>query len=279
MRARYPLTAHVMTNTPPPTSTRLRPGLVSVTFRKLTPREIIDVCVANGLDGIEWGGDIHVPHGDLQRAHDVGEMTRTAGLDVFAYGSYYKARTGGEVQSPEFDDVLASAVALGVPLIRVWAGNVDGADAPSAVRDAVASDLRRVCDLAGAKGVRVALEYHGGTLTDTLDSTVALLEAVDNPNLATLWQPRNWNTPADNVAEIRLLAPWIANVHVFHWPNGEWRPLVEGASSWEQSFRELAKLGRPVNALLEFVRGETTEQLSDDAATLHDLLNSLDESS
>ena len=43
-------------------------GLVSVTFRKLEPAEIVDLVKQAGLQGIEWGGDIHVPHGDIQRA-------------------------------------------------------------------------------------------------------------------------------------------------------------------------------------------------------------------
>ena len=41
------------------------PGLVSVTFRKLSPEEIVQLVVSSGLKGIEWGGDIHLPHGIL----------------------------------------------------------------------------------------------------------------------------------------------------------------------------------------------------------------------
>jgi len=47
---------------------KLRPGLVSVSFRALSPSEIIPMVVSGGLQGIEWGGDIHVPHGSIGRA-------------------------------------------------------------------------------------------------------------------------------------------------------------------------------------------------------------------
>jgi hypothetical protein len=46
----------------------IRTGLVSVTFRQLSAEEIIKLVVCAGLEGIEWGGDIHVPHGDLKRS-------------------------------------------------------------------------------------------------------------------------------------------------------------------------------------------------------------------
>jgi sugar phosphate isomerase/epimerase len=37
-------------------------ALASVTFRHLTFEEIIELVRKAGLDGIEWGGDIHVPY-------------------------------------------------------------------------------------------------------------------------------------------------------------------------------------------------------------------------
>ena len=59
-------------------------GLVSITFRQLQPREIITLVQKSGLKGIEWGGDVHVPHGNLHAAREVGHMTREAGLTVAA---------------------------------------------------------------------------------------------------------------------------------------------------------------------------------------------------
>ena len=55
-------------------------GLVSITYRKLTPAEIIPLVRDAGLSCIEWGSDIHVPQTDLANARRVGEMTRGAGF-------------------------------------------------------------------------------------------------------------------------------------------------------------------------------------------------------
>ena len=65
-------------------------GLVSISFRDLSVEQIIDLCKKNGLKSVEWGGDIHVPHGDTERAKRVYELCENNGISVAAYGSYYR---------------------------------------------------------------------------------------------------------------------------------------------------------------------------------------------
>ena len=69
------------------------PGLVSVSFRGESPETILHEARAAGLRAIEWGGDVHVPPGDLENARRIGAATREAGLSVAAYGSYYRLGT------------------------------------------------------------------------------------------------------------------------------------------------------------------------------------------
>ena len=110
----------------------IRGGLVSITFRKLNPREIVDLMTRTNLVGIEWGGDVHVPHGEIDVAREVAQMTRDAGLLVAAYGSYYRVGVS-EADGLAFERVLESAMALGAPTVRVWAGNRGSADADQAI--------------------------------------------------------------------------------------------------------------------------------------------------
>ena len=58
-------------------------GLVSISFRDFSPEKIVKMCAKAGLDGIEWGGDIHVPHGNLQVAVAVREITAAARIEPF----------------------------------------------------------------------------------------------------------------------------------------------------------------------------------------------------
>lgn len=252
----------------------MQPGLVSVTFRKETPQSIVALCVANGLEAIEWGGDIHVPHGDLTRAEEVASLTNEAGLSVAAYGSYYRLGVS-ESDGLSFASVLQSAVALGAPSIRVWAGNRDSGDADSAWRSHVANDALRCADLSGAEGISIAYEFHGGTLTDTVDSACALLDATVHPFVYSNWQPPVGMSTEDCLTGLHRIMPRLLNVHAFHWwPDAATRqPLSVGADRWTTFLDTIRTAGRTPSVLLEFVRGDAPAALAEDAATLRCLLN------
>ena len=248
----------------------MEPGLVSITFRQLAPDTIISLCQSRGLRAIEWGGAIHVPPGDLASARQVGEQTRQAGLSVAAYGSYYRMASP---DGPDFSLVLAAAEALGAPVIRVWAGTRASADADSACRQAVRDDALRCADLAGKKNITVAYEHHGGTLTDTCESSLELLSATAHPFIKTLWQPPN-GMPLDGcLADLRAHGPWIQHVHVFHWwPDASRRlPLDDGRDRWAAYIGELRLNGIECNMLLEFVLADDVAQLAADANCLKKL--------
>lgn len=247
------------------------PALVSITFRQLSTEQVLAAAHAAGLRAIEWGGDVHCPHGDVARAVEVARQTAAAGLAVCAYGSYY--RLGVEPGSgPAFTDVVASAEALGAPRIRVWVGMAGSADTTPAQRQRIVDDAKRCADLAAARSIRVVSEWHGGTLTDNADSGRSFLEAVAHPAFATVWQPSVGLDADAALAEFDAVAPWIEHLHVFHWQVRERRPLAEGADRWSRYFARAAGLRRPMSAALEFVLGDDPAQLRRDGATLNALL-------
>jgi 3-dehydroshikimate dehydratase len=249
----------------------IRPGLVSITFRQLSPVEVIDLVVQGGLEGIEWGGDVHVPHGQPETARRVARRTREAGLAVAAYGSYYRVGVS-EAQGLAFETVLETATALGAPTVRVWAGDRGSATADAAYWSAVVSDSRRVADLAAAAGVGIAFEYHRNTLTDTRAAAARLLEEACHPQITSYWQPPSGAMPQVCLQGLQGVLSRLSNVHVFHWLAREQgidrRPLAEGAGPWARYLQEIAGSGREHWALIEFVRGDTPEQFLADAQTL-----------
>lgn len=245
------------------------PGLVSITFRKFSPAEVVAMVRQAGLKGIEWGGDVHVPHGDIERAREVRALTQENGLTVAAYGSYYRAGQSESAGLP-FERVLESAVELGAPTIRVWPGTAGSDATDEDARWRIIHDLRRISDLAAKVGITISTEFHGGTLTDTNDSANKLLVEVDNANLFTLWQPHVGQETADCVAGLQAVLPRVSNIHVFHWwpTAADKHPLADGAARWGQ-FLDVVK-GKPGDryALLEFVQGDSPEAFQRDAATL-----------
>lgn len=250
----------------------IRSGLVSISFRKLESSALIEEVVKAGQQGIEWGGDVHVPHGDTKKAEMVARWTRDAGLETAAYGSYYRL---AEAESPDFGAVLDSAEALGTSTIRVWAGKRGSADADEGYREAVKSDARRICGLAAKRDLRIAFEYHGGTLTDTIASSVALLEDLQIENLDSLWQPPNGQPEDICEKSLNAILPRISNVHVFHWGKAGWSDrlaLADGQVRWGKYFELLAADPKPRWALMEFVKDDSLAQYHADASTLHEIL-------
>ncbi|TDD97122.1 sugar phosphate isomerase/epimerase family protein [Jiangella asiatica] len=245
------------------------PGLVSVTFRQLGVAEVLGLVTRAGLGAVEWGGDVHVPAGDLAAARRAAVLSADAGIAIEAYGSYYRA---GDDDPAGFDAVLRTAVALGAPRIRIWAGRSGSADAEPAARARVAADVHRIAALAAGDGVGIAVEHHPNTLTDTLETALELYGAADHPGVRPYWQPRIGQDAESSLREVAALLPGLVTAHVFSWAaDGVRLPLADGGALWRPVLAALA--GAPGDgaryALLEFVRDDDPAVFLEDAATLH----------
>lgn len=244
----------------------IRPGLCSVTFRGEPVDRVAAASADAGLEAIEWGGDVHAP--DPKAAEQVAAVTARYGLAVASYGAYY--RLGQDTHA--FGTVLESAVALGVPRIRVWAGSVEWPDAGPDTIAQVVDDARRIGDLAAEAGVRIGLEFHRNTLTATAASTLNLLDAVDHRNVGTYWQPTVGAPDADALVELDAVFDRLEAVHVFSWwPETERLPLAERSDLWRRALARTAADGVRRDALLEFVPGGELATLAREAETLRRL--------
>ncbi len=110
-------------------------------------------------------------------------------MRVSSYGSYYRLT---ERQS-SFEPVLETAIVLGAPTVRVWAGALGSAHASPEYFAAAADDLVDVSRLAAKAGVAIALELHDGTLTDSIESTCRLVDGANCPTTSCYWRPLTAN--------------------------------------------------------------------------------------
>lgn len=241
----------------------IRPGLCSVTFRQLAAERVVELSAEAGLEAIEWGGDVHVPPGDPERAGEVARATTDAGLAVCSYGSYFR----GGADEP-ITPILDSAGALGTDRVRIWAGRVDSADATPEEYAQVAARLRDAVAEASERAIGLALEFHRRTLADTRDATLRLL--ADVPGLTTYWQPTVDAPDAVALAEYDALAAHTSAVHVFSWwPFDRRLRLDERESLWHPLFAAAAaQPAPPRDALIEFVPDDDPALLAPEAATL-----------
>ena len=250
----------------------LIPGLTSVTFRKLSCSEIITLTGKAGLACVEWGGDVHVPHGDLNRAREVKTMMADNGLQTSSYGSYYHC--GVDQKDIAFEKILETALGLNAPFIRVWAGKKGSAESSPEERDAVVSDSRRIADLALAAGIRIGFEFHNGSLNDNAEAARNLIAEIGRPNFGTYWQTPVGMPFEECRTSLKTVLPYLQNIHAFHWCGQPVRHMLfsEGKESW-QGYLELAgQIPGNHHVLLEFVQNDEPSAFMDDARTLKMLI-------
>lgn len=245
----------------------IAPGLVSISFRPLTPDAVITHCQDASLDRIEWGTDAHVPSVDAARA--VYEACTAAHIVPASCGSYFKL---GVTPWEELASVLSIAQALHTDTVRIWGGNRDSRELSEAALDAMRRDAYRAAELADDYGITLCLECHPHTLTDRYESTLRFLSAVDHPRLATYWQPNQFESLTYNLEAAEALAPMARALHVFAWSATERFPLAAHASVWERYFSIFGRTGRDYLALLEFMPDNDPASLPAEAETLHTLL-------
>lgn len=253
----------------------ITPGIVSATFRDKTADDIIRLCKEAGLEAVEWSENAHVMPDDPEGAAALYEKTKAAGLSVAAYGSYFRL---GQNDDPEtaFRASIRSAAALHAPLIRIWAGTKPSAEVSGGERKKMAAETRTVCEIAAEYDIKVAMEWHKNTLTDTNESAMAFLEEVNHENLYCLWQPTVALTMEQREEGLALLknhpmGERLLNLHMYYWLDGVRRPFREGMGEWARYLAQVEP-GTQRFGLLEFVMGNTEEQFLADAAELHRLL-------
>lgn len=246
-----------------------RLGICSVTLRHLLPAAVIDISRDAGLSRIEWGADVHAPPTDLARVAQVRELTEAAGLTVASYGSYWRA---GISPMSDLMQLVTAAATLGAPRIRLWAGDIGTEQADKPTWDRVVAALREACVVARDRDIGLALEFHPDTLTDTVDTTLELLERVDDETLRSYWQPRLDEQTESSIAGLLRLTPVLAGVHVFSWwPRANRLRLHERGDLWSAVSEVLVNEAEPCDVLLEFVKDDNAALVGAEAAVLRDL--------
>jgi sugar phosphate isomerase/epimerase len=258
----------------------ITPGLCSITFRTLSSEEVIDVASRAGVQGIEWGADVHAPPGGGAAITALGARTRDAGLTVVSYGSYLGMAPSNDEQ---IGGALDSAEALGAPMIRIWAELGVTSASPSVERLRVTERTAALTDHVVARGMVPTLEFHPGTLTETARSTNELLDAVGRPELRTHWQPDPALSPATALAELADVTDHLAHLHVFAWGSQgieDRRALTDGGAVWAPGLQLADREGAPVPggryALCEYVRDDDPQQLVADVRVLRSWIDDID---
>ena len=252
----------------------MRAGICSITLRALGIGDVLKVMAGAGLRCVEWGGDVHVPAGDLAMARRVRRDCANAGIAVCSYGSYYRAASSPRAAGQA---ALDTAAELGAARVRVWAGSTPSAVATGKERAGVTAALARLAAQVAARGLSVALEYHGGTLTDERDAALRLLRDVAARNITLYWQPPLDMPDEQAITDALAILPHASAVHVFSWLPGQTRrELAFRQPMWQPVIAAATVSGIP-DALLEFVPGDSPALVPREARTLNDWIRQAQE--
>ena len=211
------------------------PGLVSATFKTESPDFVLAALKKADLHAVEWSENWHIPAGDAALARDLRERTLAQGAEIAAYGSYYRLGQNSD-PAKDFLPTLQSAAALGAPLIRIWGGGTASSELDADTRKELVTEAKTVSDMAASEGIKVALEWHKNTVTDTNESGLSFLDEAAADNLYCLWQPTVALNMDERCAGLDMLEARgrLLNLHVYYWLEGKRRPFAEGLDEWRR---------------------------------------------
>jgi len=241
-------------------------GLVSVSFRKLSPQEILTAAAKAGLKWIEWGSDVHAPYHDAARLAEIAGLQKAAGIGCCAYGTYFRL---GIHDPEELHGYIRAAKILGTHILRLWCGDRSPTEYTPEDLDRLYGQCRQAAKIAENAGVNLCMECHNWTLTETAESAHALMQAVNSPAFQMYYQPNQYKSVEENIRYAKLLAPYTVNIHIFNWQGDAKFPLAEGLAPWREY---LSCFTGHHKLLLEFMPDGRIESLPTEAAALLELI-------
>ena len=244
-------------------------GLVSVSFRKYSPEEIIIAAKNAGLECIEWGSDIHAPAGDTDKLNKIAELRKKHGITCCSYGTYF---TLGTTDLSELENYIQSAKILGTNVLRVWCGKKNKAEHTDSERILFLEECKKAAKIAEENGAYICMECHNWSYTETIDGALDLMNFVNSPNFLMYWQPNQFMDENTNLNYAETISPYCKLIHAFNWKGDNRFSLADGVEIWK---KYLGKLKDVKTVLLEFMPDDRIESLETEAKALFDITNSM----
>ena len=154
-----------------------RSGLVSVSFRQNSPRQILEAMTAAGLSEIEWGSDVHAPRNDKDKLSEIISLMKEYPVTCSSYGTYFRL---GENDTAELHEYISAAKSLGTNIIRIWCGSKNLEDMSTYEIEYLLSEGKKAAEIAEKYGVVICAECHNKTITNCIDGALLLMSAVNS---------------------------------------------------------------------------------------------------
>lgn len=237
-------------------------GLVSISFRGLSPEEIIKAAKASGLACIEWGSDVHAPKSDTEGLMHIAGLQKKYGIFCSSYGTYFRLGTDN---TDELTEYIAAAKTLGTDILRLWCGNKPHFEYSPEEETALFEECKKAATIAEQNGAVLCMECHNGTYTDHKEGAIKLMKEISSPAFRMYWQPNQFTDNEENKKYARLISSFTKNIHVFNWSADARYPLEEAIALWKDY---LSFFNKNQTLLLEFMPDDNISSLKAEADSL-----------
>ncbi len=184
--------------------------------KEMNLEQFIDYCASLGIPGAE-PTSYYFP--DPVTSTYLSSLKRRAHLAGLSISGGAIANDFTLPPGPKLDEQMAHVskwidhyALLGAPTIRVFSGHVKSGEDKQAVVRRTVENFERACEMAGKRGIFLALENHGG-LTATALGMLELIKAVKSPWFGVNWDSGNFHSE-DPYAELAMIAPYAVAVQL-----------------------------------------------------------------
>ncbi|EEM84235.1 MULTISPECIES: sugar phosphate isomerase/epimerase family protein [Bacillus] len=267
-------------------------SLCTISFRHqlISFTDIVQFAYENGFEGIElWG--THAQNLYMQERETTERelnFLKDKNLEITMISDYLDISLSADFEKTieKSEQLVVLANWFNTNKIRTFAGQKGSNDFSEQERKEYVKRIRKICDVFAQHNMYVLLETHPNTLTDTLPSTIELLEEVNHPNLKiNLDFLHIWESGADPIDSFQRLKPWTLHyhfknissadyLHVFE-PNNVYAaagsrigmvPLFEGIVNYDEIIQEVR--GTDLFASLEWFGHNSKEILKEEMKVL-----------
>jgi len=245
------------------TKARLKPAVCAYSYREalkaktMTYEDLLRLTADMGADGVDmtvyW-----FPDTSDQFLNSLRRTAYKANVSIYSIAvRTVMTQPTPELRTKEIADVkkwVDVAERLGAGHIRVFGGKVPEGTTIDQASEWVAEVLSRASEYAGAKGVILGLEDHGG-ITEKAETIVKIVKKVNSP-----WVGINLDTGnfgEEPYKQIEMCLPYAANVQMKSLIRDEAGKRIE--SDWERIVKMLAAVDYRGYLALEYEGKEPAE--------------------
>lgn len=190
-------------------------SICTISFRHhlLSIDHIADWAKEHHFEGIElWG--VHAKNLADDPSYGA-EWIRKKGLYISMISDYLPLELETDQMLEETMKLSKLAKRWGTNKIRTFVGKKGSEETTPEERADLVCALRTVCSFLHAEGQQAVVETHPGTLTDSLDSTIQLLEEVNHHALRINFDVLHvWESGADPAKALADLQPYTVHFHL-----------------------------------------------------------------